>query len=1663
MASNIAVLRAKGLNTSPNELNREEGSLIEAENIVIRKDGVIEPIRGFKTWGTSLPGEETKNKQLLSYRNRILRHYSNYDESEQKLQYDNDGTGNFLNFNGVFNEVENGLRIKSIEDNGNLYFTTSEGIKKISAKTSDDFSEEANFITSAGGIKATDFKIQIMNELGQNAGFFVADSTLAYRIVWGTKDRNNNLILGTPSQIQILTNKLSNLVLADFVNILALLDSLGSSLINDKDYVSTLGLNSSNSTVELRTNLIKLCEKIDNDILISNTTTTPVKITNISLNNGNCTISFNQPISDYLSTGKKIKVTNLKVNGSTTEILNGNFPVTIDSTTNTATYSFATIVKAQKLDSFPIPGDEKTIYQAIDTNKTYVWEKTAYLETQFEDYYTVSYTTTDYVNKAAFPATGIEHIVYKALDTNKKYVWNGTAYIETPIIEINTVNYTLSAHDDVNSFDITGDSKKLYKANDTGKYYIWSNDVYIEVSQTLTTALDFSTMAINYAEYSSIEQPSEITSLPALNNELLAIQDYLNNIKILLVNEPNSIVNSGSDKESLLNFELTRSSKVKLTISIPDDITSDYFYQIYRSRMIKASGAVSIDDLTPSAEFQLVYEGFPTDLTSDIVVTDNTPEDFMGAYLYTNETTGEGDAQANEAPPLAKDINIFKGHIFYANTQTKQKFILSLLGVSEIIKDIENSLYPKLIIASKEGITNVYSFIKGIKQQSQVTINQTSANLDGKYFTLDSSYNSYFIWFRNNDGSLASEPSVSGKTGIRVDIEPTDTTTTIAQKLKNKLSTYVFDFESVTYSSNTVTIINPEYEELHPIQDGNTGCVFLCTLGVGESGTNVIVSEDSSAGKAVEKTAKSLIRAINRNTNEEVSAFYTSAVDSVPGKMILEARTLTSTEFYLATNTENMGLSFNPNLLPTKKATSISSGSFTSITYNNHNLIDGDKILISNSSSSPNIDGIHTIKRINSNVFSIDVNTIVSGNPPYFNKLSDVKKSENEKKPNRVYFSKRHQAEAVPLVNYIDLGAEEKDILRIFPLRNSLFIFKVDGLYRISGESSPFSSTLFDSSVNLLAPDSICLVDNLIYCWTTQGIQIISESGTQTISRPIDNIILKLASANYVNFKTVTWGIGYGSDSSIIMWTNLTEKATNAEIGFRYNTLTNSWTTITKSPTCGIIFDYDNVMYLGASDTPYTEQERKQFNRFDYAGREYNFILDDNKYSKNIIRLSNVENLKVGQSIVQEQKLTISEFNILLNKLDLDPSIADNDYYAVLKASAGQNLRSKIEQLANKMDEDVNLRGAVVADKIGFSALQINDAQIIGNVCMITFVGDNAQNHFSLETKISVNGFSPENGEFLNPITLDSIGIDYITFTTDATGTITLSNPSVSIKNYAKSIEIKTGIITSIGTGIKPIITCNKHGLISGRKISISGSNSVPSIDTEGLDKQYIVSVIDENTFTIDSNVKVSGSSGTFSTIINDVQDIYTCYNEIISMLNTDTGARFSDYPIITTDSLQEAVITKIDTTRKEIELDKALDFVVGYITAYEYIATSFTYSPVTFGDPITLKQVIQSTIMMDSRNISKMRLEFKTDLKPAFISVDFNLDGKGLIGHSDFGEELFGGKANAAPVRTIIPRDCQRCRYIVVRFSHNIAREVFYINGLSLTANVAQSVRAYR
>lgn len=140
----------------------------------------------------------------------------------------------------------------------------------------------------------------------------------------------------------------------------------------------------------------------------------------------------------------------------------------------------------------------------------------------------------------------------------------------------------------------------------------------------------------------------------------------------------NNLVIGAPSERSVLTWENsgTGSRDGSITITIPGEITTDHIFQVYRSAN---TGDYTVE---PSDEMQLVYESAPSasDITNGtLTITDSTPESVRGATLYTSPSQ-ETIAQANDEPPFARDIEVYKNHLFFANTKQKQRLQIALLA-----------------------------------------------------------------------------------------------------------------------------------------------------------------------------------------------------------------------------------------------------------------------------------------------------------------------------------------------------------------------------------------------------------------------------------------------------------------------------------------------------------------------------------------------------------------------------------------------------------------------------------------------------------------------------------------------------------------------------------------------------------------------------------------------------------------------------------------------------------------------------------------------------------------------------------------------------------------------------------------------------------------------
>lgn len=178
-------LKPKGKYTYPNPLSEvPQGAMTRALNVILSRPSVVEQRRGINNFGNALSNNPT---QLYNYQNRILVH------NGTTLSYDSTGTGVWTNYSGSFTKPTGALVMRSFQANKNIYFSTNTGFKKLDVLTGTPVASGAPAGLDGSGTTT-------------GAGWFTNNTQVAYRILFGYTDANDNLILGAPSQRIVVSN-----------------------------------------------------------------------------------------------------------------------------------------------------------------------------------------------------------------------------------------------------------------------------------------------------------------------------------------------------------------------------------------------------------------------------------------------------------------------------------------------------------------------------------------------------------------------------------------------------------------------------------------------------------------------------------------------------------------------------------------------------------------------------------------------------------------------------------------------------------------------------------------------------------------------------------------------------------------------------------------------------------------------------------------------------------------------------------------------------------------------------------------------------------------------------------------------------------------------------------------------------------------------------------------------------------------------------------------------------------------------------------------------------------------------------------------------------------------------------------------------------------------
>jgi hypothetical protein len=242
-------------------------------------------------------------------------------------------------------------------------------------------------------------------------------------------------------------------------------------------------------------------------------------------------------------------------------------------------------------------------------------------------------------------------------------------------------------------------------------------------------------------------------------------------------------------------------------------------------------------------------------------------------------------------------------------------------------------------------------------------------------------------------------------------------------------------------------------------------------------------------------------------------------------------------------------------------------------------------------------------------------------NPP----LSQVARtSTNENKPNRIYVSKIQQVDAVPTLQFFDAGQDDSAIKRIISLRDSAWALKDNGeIYRLVGETvADFQLLKFDSTTSIIGSRTATVFNNQIWCFTDQGVVAISDSGVAVRSFDIEDQLKDYFNSS--TFPSLAFGVTYESERKYLLHTG--------NETFVFNSFTNAWTKWDTLGEAAFVNPTDNKLYWGKTDG-FVYQERKNFDRFDYADKSYDINILSAADSYVVIDYN--PNIQVGQTIRQ--------------------------------------------------------------------------------------------------------------------------------------------------------------------------------------------------------------------------------------------------------------------------------------------------------------------------------------------------------------------------------------------------------------------------------------------
>ena len=672
------------------------------------------------------------------------------------------------------------------------------------------------------------------------------------------------------------------------------------------------------------------------------------------------------------------------------------------------------------------------------------------------------------------------------------------------------------------------------------------------------------------------------------------------------------------------NIAYVLNEQVRLNFSIPSQIsgnlTTGWFFQLYRSSQSAVASILS--DFKLTEEKQLTA----AELTAGIVTyTDDVSELNKGAFLYTNTNSGGGEIIANHRPPRCHDVAQYQKRLFFANCKPREFLDFAVIDANNIDDmagnpSAENAPTTYIEIAERLGeeistdlfICRRYYWPSGwqtaLNNGGNPILKGNIGNWSVPAYASLRAVPGSGLPFRSCVGPIKlylfnvnSGGSIISKKMYYVGDAPGTATPRMDNNnavLYNNLDDFINDVGIpfvVPNGSTSYQVISQCVETLAPVNWTSSGdtVTFTKTTHGYARGLTIWFENDPNLASGLYQI-DSIVDADTFTITATTTAAAGNGDIAQHANVVWKNKTAASEGIKLRDVAEHLVQAINHDPLSSVYA------QYTSTLIDNP----GFMRLYQKDFTSPislRVDSTTTSSAFGNQVIPTSYST---GLQVYSSFPSEI---------NSLYFSNLQEPEAVPILNFVNVGSGNEPILAIHALTNSLIVIKPDGIFRLSGdESANFSVSLIDPTVKCLASNTSVVFNNQIALLSNQGICLISETGIQIISRNIENVIQY--ALDLPTLETSSCAFAYEVDRSLQITTlDPGDKIVN----YLYNVLTDTWTNSDRTFGAATLGPDGRMYYVSFSDNDLSRtsiyRERKDNRKTDYSGEWWNGTVLSNK------------------------------------------------------------------------------------------------------------------------------------------------------------------------------------------------------------------------------------------------------------------------------------------------------------------------------------------------------------------------------------------------------------------------------------------------------------------